>query len=133
MLTDHHSALFIALSPASPDPMYKQVTDQIRDGIATGALQPGEKLPSIRELAKALDISVITTKRAYMDLEQEGLIMTRAGMGSFVAEVDHQQLRQDKLAEIVVELRRVLAIGRKFGISAEEIKGLIGTVEEESR
>jgi len=121
--------LFIALSNDNPDPMYRQVTDQIRDAIASGELQPDELLPSIRELALSLDVSVITIKRAYRDLETEGLIRTRQGLGSFVTAVDPAILRQEKLAEIQDELRRILLRGRKFNISSDNIVTLIEQIE----
>jgi len=121
--------LFIALSNDNPDPMYRQVTDQIRDAIASGELQPDELLPSIRELALSLDVSVITIKRAYRDLETEGLIRTRQGLGSFVTAVDPAILRQEKLAEIQGELSRILLRGRKFNITSEDIVTLIEQIE----
>ena len=73
--------MFVVLSPAHPDPMYKQVTDQIKDAIASGDLKPNDRLPSVRELSEALNVSAITIKRAYQDLETEGFILTRAGTG----------------------------------------------------
>ncbi|HUV13601.1 MAG TPA: GntR family transcriptional regulator [Acidobacteriota bacterium] len=122
--------LFIVLSPSSPDPMYKQVTDQIKDAIASGDLEPNEKLPSIREMAQALDISVITIKRAYLDLETEGFILTRAGLGCFVAEIDRSILRQEKLGEFREQLAAILRTGEKFGIGTDDIKQLIEESEE---
>ena len=121
--------MFIALSPENPDPMYRQVTDQIKDAIAGGDLQADELLPSIRELALALGVSVITIKRAYQDLEAEGLIRTRRGMGSFVTPVDQDALRRDKLAEFGDELTRILLRGRKFNISAKDLTELIDQIE----
>lgn len=123
--------MFIVLSPSNPDPMYRQVTDQIKDAIAAGDLKPNEKLPSIREMARALNISVITIKRAYLDLESEGYILTRAGLGSFVADVNRNNLREEKLGEFRSELARILGTGSKFGISAEDIVRLIRQIEEE--
>jgi GntR family transcriptional regulator len=111
--------------------MYKQVTDQIKDAIASGDLKPNDKLPSIRELARALKISMITIKRAYLDLESEGYILTRAGMGSFVAEIDHENLRDEKLQEFMDELTRILRTGRKFGITREDIAQIVQRIEEE--
>jgi GntR family transcriptional regulator len=113
--------MFIVVSPLNPDPMYKQVTDQIKDAIAGGILMPEEKLPSIREMTGELGISEITIKRAYSDLEQEGYIFTRSGLGSFVAEVNKEKLRKEKLAEIRQELKKILKSGEKFDISAEDI------------
>ena len=122
--------MFIVLSPSSPDPMYKQVADQIRDAIASGELQPNEKLPSIREMSEILEISVITIKRAYLDLEKEGFTLTRAGLGTFVADVNRESLRHEKLDEYRIELTRILETGRKFGIAALDIHELIDAIEE---
>ena len=123
--------MFITLSAASPDPMYKQVTDQIRDAIASGELAAGERLPSIRELAEAVQASVITVKRAYLDLENEGCIVSRPGLGSFVAVVDPAQLRERKLAECRAELTRIVRSGAKFAIRPADLIGLIRLIEEE--
>ena len=123
--------IFLVISPQSPDPLYKQVTDQIKDGVAGGALKPGERLPSIREMAKELNISEITIKRAYTDLEAEGFIYTRAGLGSFIADVNQDRLRQAKLREIREELRRVLVTARRFGIGPDEVASLLEGLKEE--
>jgi len=122
--------LFIVLSPNSPDPMYKQVTDQVKSAIAGGDLKPGEKLPSVRELAEGLKTSAITIKRAYLDLETEGYILTRAGLGSFVTEIDRDKLRLEKLAEFRTALKGILSTGAKFGIKADDLIGLIREIQE---
>ncbi len=121
--------MFITLSAQSPDPMYRQVIDQIRDAIASGELEPDELLPSIRELALALNVSVITIKRAYRELESEGLIRTRRGLGSFVTPVNPDKLRTEKLAEFRADLRRILASGRKFNISPADVMALVEEIE----
>ncbi len=121
--------MFITLAPENPDPMYQQVLDQIKDAIATGELKPDELLPSIRELALALGVSVITIKRAYQELESEGLIRTRRGLGSFVISVDQNVLRKEKLDEFQKELSRILARGRKFNISPHDVITLIKQIE----
>jgi GntR family transcriptional regulator len=131
MLYNKGAPMFIVLSPGNPDPMYRQVTDQIKDAIAAGDLKPSDKLPSIREIAEALKVSAITIKRAYLDLENEGYIFTRAGLGSFVAEIDREGLRSRKLGELRKELTRILKTGAKFGISADDIVRLIREAEEE--
>ena len=113
--------LFIVVSPLNPDPMYKQVTDQIKDAIAGGILKQEEKLPSIREMASELGISEITIKRAYADLEHESYIFTRAGMGSFVGDVSRGKMKNEKLEEIRQKLTGILKSGEKFGISADDI------------
>ena len=122
--------MFIVVSPLNPDPMYKQVTDQIKDAIATKVLKPETKLPSIREMSKHLKISIITIKRAYTDLEKEGYIFTRSGMGSFVAHVETDQLRLEKLSEIREDMRKILQSGQKYNISPEDIIALITEMKE---
>lgn len=121
--------MFVVLSPTHPDPMYKQVTDQIKDAVASGDLKPNDRLPSVRELSEALNVSAITIKRAYQDLETEGFILTRAGLGSYVAPVQRDALRERKLAELQEELRRLVRSSSKFGISANDIVRLTRQVE----
>ena len=122
--------MFIVISPANPDPMYKQVTDQIKDAIATRQLKPKDKLPSIREMSAELKISAITIKRAYADLENGGYIVTRSGLGSFVSDIDEAKLKEEKMKEIREEIRKLIKSGGKFGISANE---LIEVIREEMR
>ena len=87
----------IYLSNAGQEPIYAQITRQIKQQILSGALRPGDALPSIRLLARELRISVITTKRAYEDLERDGFILTQQGRGSFVAEQNPALLREEHL------------------------------------
>lgn len=86
----------IILSNTDSAPIYEQITRQLRAKIVSGELAPGAALPSMRLLAKELRISVITTKRAYEELEREGLIVTQTGRGSFVAEVSGERLREEQ-------------------------------------
>jgi len=111
--------------------MYKQVSDQVRDAIARGDLKGGEKLPSIRELSRELDTSPITIKRSYSDLESEGYIVTRSGLGSFVAELDMEGLKREKAAEIRGKLASIVGAAARFGITAAEIREMIETSKEE--
>jgi GntR family transcriptional regulator len=122
--------MFIVVSPLNPEPMYKQVTDQIKDAIADGTIQPEEKLPSIREMSKELKISIITIKRAYADLESDGFIYTRTGMGSFVANVNKNTLREGRLSEIKKEIRRILAAGEKVNIHASDVIKIVNEIGE---
>ena len=87
----------IIISNADPRPIYEQITSQIKNLIITGALKSGEALPSMRFLAKELRISVITTKRAYEELERSGFIETVAGKGSFVSGMNADFLREEHL------------------------------------
>ena len=124
------TTLFIVISPSNPDPMYKQITDQIKDAIASRVLKPNDKLPSIREMSMTLKISAITIKRAYSDLENVGYIMTRSGLGSYVSDIDKDKLRSEKINEIREEVRKLIDSGEKFGISVEDI---INTIKEEGK
>jgi len=122
--------IFIVVSPLNPEPMYRQVTDQIKDAIADGTIQTEDKLPSIREMSKELNISIITIKRAYADLESEGFIYTRTGMGSFVANIDKDTLRKGKLNEIKEKVRRILAAGEKVNILADDVIKIVNEIGE---
>ncbi len=118
--------MLVRISPDNRDPLYKQVTDQLRDAIAAGRLARGAKLPSIREMARTLALSPITIRRAYADLERAGFIVTRAGLGSFVAGVSRDRLREDKAREIRTAIGRIARDAEAFGISIGELKRMIG-------
>ncbi len=122
--------LFIVVSAQNPDPMYKQITDQIKEAIASGTLQAEAKLPSIREMAQDLKISEITTKRAYSDLENRGFIFTRSGLGSFVAEIDRDKLRMDKLLEIRKDILNIRKKAERFHITEGELIALVNEIKE---
>ena len=124
--------LFIVVSHLNPDPMYKQITDQVKDAIASGTLQPETKLPSIRELTRELKISEITIKRAYSDLENQGFIITRSGLGSYVANINRDKLRREKWQEILKDIDKILSTSERFDISAGEIIVLVREIKESS-
>ena len=124
--------LFIVVSPLNPDPMYKQITDQVKDAIASGELQPETKLPSIREMSRELKISEITIKRAYSDLENEGFIITRSGLGSYVADINRDKLRQEKWQKIRKDILKILKTAEKFDISTGDIIVLVREIKESS-
>jgi GntR family transcriptional regulator len=110
----------LTISQTDSRPMYLQIMEQIRARIASGDWPPGKELPSIRALAAGLHVSVITIKRAYLDLEAEGVIVTRHGKGSFVADVGGlaSELLEAQLAE---HLDRAVEIGRVLGLDAEDL------------
>ena len=110
----------IFLSNAGQEPIYAQITRQIKQQILSGQLRPGEPLPSIRLLAKELRISVITTKRAYEELEADGFIVTQAGRGSFVAAQNPDLLREEHLKKMESCLQDAVDAARLGGISCEE-------------
>ena len=109
------------LSNSSGKPIYEQITDQIKEQIMTGALAAGDALPSMRLLAKELRISVITTKRAYEELEREGFLTTVPGKGCFVAPRDLELVREDCLRRMEEQLSQAVATAKAGGISLEEM------------
>lgn len=108
------------LSQADSRPMYVQIMENVKRLIIQGDWPAGQALPSIRELAVALKVSVITVKRAYQELEHEGVITTRRGMGSFVAEFV-AAASQQKEAELVEHLREAIQLAHLLNISATEL------------
>lgn len=112
----------ILLSNASPDPIYEQILRQVRAQILSGDLKEGEPLPSIRKLAQSLQISVITTKRAYDELEREGLIDTVGGKGTFVASPSREFLREKRLAAVEAHLRNALREAEGAGMGDGELR-----------
>lgn len=111
----------IYLSNSGPEPIYAQITRQIKQQILSGALRPGDALPSIRLLARELRISVITTKRAYEDLERDGFILTQQGRGSFVAEQNPALLREEHLKKVEDCLQGAVDTARLGGIGYDEV------------
>lgn len=115
----------IMLSNTSPHPIYLQIKDQIKQSILSGELAEGQLLPSIRSLAHDLQISVITTKRAYDDLEQEGLVQSVGGKGTFVSTQNKQLIREIQLQQIKEHIHEVVIESRKLGLSDKEIIALL--------
>lgn len=121
----------IIISNSSNDPIYKQIGDQIKEMIIKNQLKAGESLPSIRGLARDLQISVITTKRAYAELEKEGLIDTLHGKGSFVARVDIDLMRKKKIKIIEDKLLGVIEESKLLGFKYEDIVEIIKVLYRE--
>ena len=113
--------LKIVISNSDSRPVYEQIFAQIKHLIISGELRPGDALPSMRFLAKELRISVITTKRAYEELERSGLIATVAGKGSFVAGVNTEFIREEHLRVAEEHLRQAIDAAQSAGISKEEL------------
>ena len=106
-------------------PIYDQIYSQIKAQIIAGNLSPGEALPSIRALAKDLRISVITTKRAYDELEADGFLYTVAGKGCFVAEKNLDLIREQKLKELEDHLDAAVELAAQCGVSALELMEML--------
>ena len=113
-------------------PIYDQITSQIKSQIISGALREDQLLPSIRNLAKDLGISVITTRRAYDELEREGFIYTVAGKGCFVAAKNTELLREENLRQIETHLQAIRDLAAACGLSREDIIEMFSVIEEET-
>ena len=115
----------IILSNSSGKPIYEQITDQVKEQIMTGALTAGDALPSMRLLAKELRISVITTKRAYEELEREGFLENVPGKGCFVAPQNRELLREAQLRKVEEKLSQAVDEARKGGFPLEELQEML--------
>lgn len=115
----------IIISNSSKEPIYEQITAQIKKQILTGDLQKGQALPSMRQLAKDLQISVITTKRAYEELEKNGFIYSIVGKGSFVSEQNTEMIKERKMKVIEEKLLEAIQNSRDMGIGLAELKEML--------
>ena len=123
----------ILIDNRSGTPIYEQIYTQIKNQIIGGDLRQDEALPSIRSLAKDLRISVITTKRAYDELEQDGFIYTVAGKGSFVAAKNTQLLREENLRKIEGYFQEVLRLAPSCGLTADDLAEMLRLLSEEGQ
>lgn len=115
----------IILSNSSGKPIYEQIADQVKEQILAGALSAGDALPSMRVLAKELRISVITTKRAYEELERDGFLDNVPGKGCFVAPQNRELLREAQLRRVEDVLALAVDEARKGGFSLSEMQELL--------
>ncbi|WMJ81100.1 GntR family transcriptional regulator [Clostridium sp. MB40-C1] len=122
----------IIISNSSGEPIYEQIKNSIKSQIIDGTLEESEALPSIRSLAKELQISVITTKRAYSELEAEGFIETVAGKGSFVASQNKEFLMEQKLKIIEDKLLEVVNESKMINLSFSEVVEMLKILFEET-
>ena len=119
------------ISNAGQEPIYAQITRHIKQQILSGKLKEGDALPSIRLLAKELRISVITTKRAYEDLEAEGFIVTTPGKGSFVAPQNPELQREEMLKQVEQHLQNAVDAARRGGIGRGEVREMLDLLWED--
>lgn len=110
----------ITILPQGTMAIYEQIVNQLKNEIVTGALTPGEALPSIRMLAADLSVSVITTKRAYEELEKEGLIRSVAGKGFYVCESNKDYLKEKQLMMLEKRLAELISDARQAGMSCRD-------------
>jgi GntR family transcriptional regulator len=123
--------LDIVISNASEKPIDEQITDQIKNKILTGILTSGDALPSMRQLARDLHISVITTKRAYDDLERDGFLETVGGKGCFVARKNMEFLREEQLRKAEEYLRGAVNVAYRAGIPLNELQEMLSLLFED--
>lgn len=121
----------IIISNSSDKPIYEQITGQIKNMVMSGMLREGDALPSMRLLAKELRISVITTKRAYEDLERDGFITTVVGKGSFIKAADTRLVREEKLKQIEGLLTQAVEIAAQSGILQKEVEEILHILYED--
>ena len=124
-------AMRILISNASSDPIYQQIVYQIKGQIISGELAEGEPLPSIRKLAHELQISVITTKRAYEELDREGLIDTVGGKGTFVASQNQEFLREKRMKMVEEKLAEAISEARMLGMTSGDLMEMVRLLWEE--
>ena len=115
----------IIISNSSSSPIYEQITRQIKDHILQGELKAGDALPSMLVLAKELRISLITTKRAYEELERDGFIETVPGNGCFVSEKNTEFLREEQLRQVEGFLQQAADAARRCGLSLDELREML--------
>jgi GntR family transcriptional regulator len=111
----------IILSNASSDPIYIQIMNQIRQSILSGELRAGDSLPSIRQLAKDLQVSVITTKRAYEELENEKLIDSVVGKGSFVSGANKDFIREQRMKQLEEKMMNIIRESKELNMSQQDV------------
>ncbi|WP_298579348.1 GntR family transcriptional regulator [uncultured Olegusella sp.] len=121
----------IVISNSSGKPIYEQIADQLRAAVLAGELSAGEQLPSIRSLATSLRISAITTKRAYAELEAQGILETVPGKGCFVAGVDPGLLREEQLRRVEAALAQAVAVARTAAIDSQQLHEMLDLILEE--
>lgn len=121
----------IFISNSGEQPIYEQITGQIKEMILRGDLKGGDMLPSMRALAKDLHISVITTKRAYEELERDGFIHTMVGKGSFVADANMEMMKEEQLRKIEEILVEGVNLAKRSGIVCEELQEIVRMIYEE--
>lgn len=115
----------IMISNSSGEPIYEQITTQIKSLIMAGDLKPGDALPSMRTLAQSLRISVITTKRAYEELEREGFIESYTGKGSFVKQQNMELIKEENLRQIEALISQAVDKAKLSNLSLEELSDIL--------
>ncbi|ERI93635.1 transcriptional regulator, GntR family [Clostridiales bacterium oral taxon 876 str. F0540] len=120
----------IVVSFFSQVPIYEQIQNQIKELVLTGELRPGEALPSMRLMAKDLKVSLITVRRAYEELEREGVITTLHGRGCFVSDINVEKIKEINMNMLKERLEEIVVFSKTCGISKEEFKNMLDEMYE---
>jgi len=115
------------VNPGRPEPIYRQIVEQIRRGSASGRLAVGERLPSVRELATTLVVNPNTIAKAYTELEREGIVFTKKGAGTFVADCDNPLKASEKRRILVEKIDELLTAAVHLGFKEDDLRALIET------
>lgn len=121
----------ILISNTSTRPLYEQIKDQLKDAILQGELAPGDALPSIRAFASDLKVSVLTIRRVYDDLEQEGFVTSQVGKGTFVSQGNVELLRDARRRRVEEKMAAMIADAKALGITKEELSAMMDILYEE--
>ena len=121
----------INIQNTSSTPLYEQIVQQVKNHILSGRLEQGEALPSIRQLARDLQVSIITTKRAYEELESQGFLTTVAGKGTFVSLHNRQRLLDMRVREVERLLEEAVEAAKSIPLSREQVEEILGLLYEE--
>lgn len=120
----------IIIKPQGTSAIYEQIVNQMKNAIITGELSAGEALPSIRALAASLEVSVITTKRAYEELEKESLIRSVPGKGFYVCEYNQNYLKEKRYIDLEKRLEEILEDCKKAGMQKKDVLDIVDTLME---
>lgn len=123
--------MFGPISPAAPGPLYEQIVAAVKREVAANRLNPGDALPSLRSLAAELMVSLITVKRAYEELEKDGVIYSRQGLGAFVADAGGERLREQNIEAAQAALRAGMAAGRAAGLDDAGLLDMLNHILKE--
>ncbi|MCI8697227.1 GntR family transcriptional regulator [uncultured Acetatifactor sp.] len=121
----------ILISNASDSPLYQQIKDQIKDAILRGELAAGDALPSIRAFANDIKVSVLTVRRVYDDLEQEGFVTSQVGIGTFVSAGNVELLRDSRRRAVEEKMQDMIQTAKSLGIGKEELSQMMDILYEE--
>ncbi|MFA9380828.1 MAG: GntR family transcriptional regulator [Acetanaerobacterium sp.] len=121
----------ILISNTSDIPLYQQIKDQIKDAVFTGELSEGDALPSIRNFANDLKVSVLTIRRVYDEMEQEGFVTSQIGVGTFVSAGNLELLRDSKRRLVEQKMQNMIKTAKTLSISKEELNTMMDILYEE--